>query len=103
MVMFNMCTSSCSTNSYSVRDAAKLLGKFSSSLIVVKMGRLHCRSLERAKVKNVKACRGSFSKTMVLDLQSKLDILWWRDSIINSHSPVIQVYWFFIIRMGCIM
>ena len=90
MVIFNMCTSLCSTNSCSIRDVAQLLGKFSSSLIAVKMGRLHYRSLERTKVKNVKAARVNFDKTMVLDGQSKLDILWWRDNIMNSHSPILQ-------------
>ena len=54
------------------------------------MGRLHYRSLERAKVKNLKPSRGNFDKTAVLDGQSKLDILWWRDTIVNSHSPIIQ-------------
>ena len=56
----------------------------------MKMGRLHYRSLERAKVKNLKASRGNFDKTMVLDEQSKLDILWWWDNIMNSQSPIIQ-------------
>ena len=27
---------------------------------------------------------------MVLDGQSKLDILWWRDNIMNSHSLILQ-------------
>ena len=49
MVIFKMCTSLCSTNSCSIRDVAKLLGKLSSSIIVVKMGRLHYTSLERTK------------------------------------------------------
>ena len=90
MVIFNMCTSLCSTNSCSIRDVAQLLGRFSSSLIAVKMGRLHYRSLERAKVKHLKASRGNFDKTIALDGQSKLDILWWRDNIMNSHSPILQ-------------
>ena len=89
MVIFNMCTSLCSTNSCAIRDVAQLLGKFSSSIIAVKMGRLHYRSLEKAKVKNLKAARGNFDKTMILDGQSKLDILWWRDNIMNSHSPIL--------------
>ena len=90
IVIFYMCTSLCSTNSCSIRDVAKLLGKLSSSFIAVKMGRLHYRSLERAKVKNLKASRGNFDKTMVLDGQRKLDILWWRDNMMNSHSPILQ-------------
>ena len=71
MLFFNMCTSLCSNNSCSIRDIAKL-------------------SLERAKVKNLKASKGNFDKTMVLDGQSKLHILWWQDNIMNSHSPIIQ-------------
>ena len=49
MVIFKMCTSLCCTNSCSIRDVAKLLGKLSSSIIVVKMGRLHYTSLEKTK------------------------------------------------------
>ena len=90
MVIFNMCKSLCSTNSCSIRDVAKLLGKLSSSLIAVKMVILHYRFLERAKVKNLKAYRGNFDKTIALDCQSKLDILWWRENIMNSHSQIIQ-------------
>ena len=90
IVIFNMCTSLCSTNICSTRDVAKLLGKFSGSLITVKMRRLHYRSLERANVKKVEASRGNFDKTTVLDGQSKFDILWRRDNIINSLSQIIQ-------------
>ena len=53
MVIFNMCASLCSTNLCSIRHFAKLLGKFSSSPIAVKMGSLHYRFLERAKVKKL--------------------------------------------------
>ena len=46
-----------------------------SNFIAVKIGRLHYKSMERAKLRNLKASRGNFDKTMVLDGQSKLDIL----------------------------
>ena len=47
IVIFNLCTllwstTSWSTNSCPIKDVAKLLGKFSGSLIDVKMGALHC-------------------------------------------------------------
>ena len=69
IVIFNLCTSlwstrSWSTNSCPIRDVAKLLGKFSGSLIDVKMGALHYGSRERAKVKNLKAFRGNLDKTV---------------------------------------
>ena len=70
IVIFNMCTSLCGTNLCTIKDVAKLLGKFSSSLIDVKIERLHYISPERAKVENLKAYRGNFGKTVVLDGQS---------------------------------
>ena len=36
IVIFNMCTSLCSTNSCSIRDVAKLLGTFSIALVLCK-------------------------------------------------------------------
>ena len=42
------------------RDNANLLGKFSSRRIAVKIGGLHCRSLESAKVDDVIVYREDF-------------------------------------------
>ena len=49
MVISNMCTLLCGTILCTIRDAGNLLGKFSSSLIDVKIGQLHYRSLEKGK------------------------------------------------------
>ena len=54
------------------------------------MERLHYRSLEREKVKNLKASKRNFHKTMVLDEKRKSDILWWRDNIMSKHSSVLD-------------
>ena len=54
------------------------------------MGRLYFRSLKRVKVKNLKAYKGSIYKTMALDVQSNLNILWWENNIMNSHQPITQ-------------
>ena len=91
MVIFNICTSLCGTNFYNIRDVARLLGKFSSSLVALKMERLHYRSLERAIIENFteeiliklgtrwsKKIRGQFSTTdkkihiNILELETSL-------------------------------
>lgn len=72
----------------SIRDIAKLLGKFSSSFLGVPEGKLHYRKLERDKTIALAVNRGKFDKPISLSQEAIQEIIWWRDNVTLSRSPI---------------
>ena len=64
-----------------IRDVAKLLGKFSSSFLGVPEGKLHFRFLERYKTKALSYFKGDFDKPIYLSVEAQEEVIWWRDHI----------------------
>ena len=73
----------------SIREVAKLLGKFTSSFPGVRFGAMHYRNLERCKSHFLRLRKGNFDKRMSLSPDAKDDISWW---IENVHGSWNQIY-----------
>ncbi len=73
-----------------IRDVAKLLGKFSSSFIGVNEGKLHFRYLEKCKSLSLAkpSIRGNFDKPIILSMEAIEEIIWWKENILSSYSPI---------------
>ena len=84
------CNKNLNNPNHSIRNIATLLGKFSSALIAVPMGKLHFKALERNKVASLRKNCGNFDITIHLGQAAKNDILWWRDSIMPSYAPIVR-------------
>lgn len=59
---------------YTIRRVATLLGKFSSSFLGVKYGRLHYRQTEKEKIKHLRLRKGKYEAKMTLSSQAKKEI-----------------------------
>ena len=86
----DLCTQVLTSKQNTIRDIARLLGKFSSSFIGVPEGKLHFRWLERNKTKELARRRGKFDKPITLTREAKSEITWWKDNILTSYSPIIR-------------
>ena len=71
-----------------IRDVARVLGKITSSLPGVMMGRLHYRCLDMNKTEALKNARGNYNKRMILSDDAKNDLTWWHDNVENSFNVV---------------
>ena len=85
-----LCSKILNAHKVSIRTLAQLLGKFSSSFMAVPFGKLHYRALERFKTQSLKIHKGKFDRKVSLNPEARLDILWWRDNIKGSWSPIIR-------------
>ena len=74
----------------SIRDIAKLLGKFSSSFIGVTEGKLHFRYLERNKSDALVWNKGRFDAPFSFRKEALEEVMWWRDHIMSSWSLFIR-------------
>ena len=83
-----MCENILSSEYITIRDVARLSGKFSSSFIGVPTGKLHFRYLERDKTSELVRRKGKYDKRMFLSEEAKAEISWWRDNISSSWSPI---------------
>ena len=85
-----LCSKILNAQKVSIRTLAQLLGKLSSSFMAVPFGKLHYRALERFKTQSLKIHKGKFDRKVSLNPEARLDILWWRDNIKGSWSPIIR-------------
>ena len=85
-----LCSKILNAHKVSIRTLAQLLGKFSISFMAVPFGKLHYRALERFKTQSLKIHKGKFDRKVSLNPEARLDILWWRDNIKGSWSPIIR-------------
>ena len=73
-----------------IRKVSQLLGKFSSSFIAVPQGKLYYRSLEMNKMSALKINKGNFDKFMILSNESKANICWWKNNILDSFPIILR-------------
>ena len=85
-----LCEDILTSDRYTIRDIARLSGKFSSCFIGVPTGKLHFRHLERDKSKALIRTGWKFDKVMVLSEEAKSEITWWKNNISSSFSPIFR-------------
>ncbi len=73
-----------------IRHIAQVLGKIVSSFLGVQAGRMHYRSLEKAKVFGLALNKGNYDKHIVLHKYALEDISWWKDNVLDSFCPIIR-------------
>lgn len=73
-----------------IRDIAKLLGKFSSSFIGVTEGKLHFRYLERNKTDALSWNKGKFDAPFYFYEEAEEEVIWWMENIRSSWSLIIH-------------
>ena len=73
-----------------VRDIARLLGKFSSSFIGFTEGKLHFRYLERNKTEILAWNKGKFDSPFYFTEEALEEVNWWMDYIMSSWSPIMR-------------
>lgn len=83
-----LCREALASENISIREVARLLGKFASCLIAVRFGKLHYRNLERCKVLALSKSRGNFDKPMILSDEARLDIEWWLNNVSDSFNCI---------------
>ena len=72
-----------------IRLISKVLGKMASSFVAVPFGRLYYRATERHKIWALKLSKGKYeAKIPPLPEEVICELVWWRDNIINSVSPI---------------
>ena len=71
-----------------IRDIARFIGKLTSSLIAVPLGKLFYRHLDRLKCKALVQNQGNFDKFCYLDEYSKIELQWWVDNISEAIAPI---------------
>ena len=86
----DLCDHILTSQQNTIRDIARLLGKFSSSFVGVPEGKLHFRWLERDKTKELARRKGKFDKPIRLSMEAISEITWWNDNILTSFSPIIR-------------
>lgn len=84
----NTCTRLLNESIFLIRDVASFIGLLVSSLPAVQYGGLFYKYLEMCKVNALKISRGNFDAHMTLDYQSKCEIEWWKENVMNSFQIV---------------
>ena len=87
-VILELCKLVLNTKKIKIRIVAKLLGKFTSSFIGVKFGRLHYRYFDNDKTKALRISKGNYEATMSLSDDGMDDIRWWIDNIMESYNDI---------------
>ena len=83
-----LCTEILNKDKVTIRQVAKLLGKFTSSCLGVKFGPLHYRYLDRDKTLALKKSSGKYNSLMKISTKGKQDILWWLENIMTSFNHI---------------
>ena len=69
-----------------IREVATLLGKISSSFLMVTQGKLHYRRHEKAKTLTLAWNKGRYDRPKAAPSGAVAEVCWWRDNINPSHS-----------------
>ena len=86
----DLCLTALNLRKIKIRFLAKILGKFSSSLIGAPLGKLHYRSLERTKIQALKVHKGNYEKFTDLTDSCKKELTWWKNNLFNSESLILR-------------
>ena len=79
-----MCETLLNNGQDKTRQIAKVLGTMVATFPGVRFGPLHYRTLEREKMENVQAHKGSYDGHMSLSDGTRNEIQWWCDNISNA-------------------
>ena len=72
-----------------IRELAKLVGKFIASEHGVLYAPLFYKTLEIQKDEELKKGKGNFDANMTLSSDSKVCIQWWIKNLIHNHKPIV--------------
>jgi hypothetical protein len=67
-----------------------LIGLFTSARNAIRLGPLLCRFLNKDKVRALSNSDNDFDQKMELSLESKAEIKWWQDNIVNKNGKDIR-------------
>ena len=73
----DLCVTTLSNPTLTIRQVASLLGNIAASLEVVPYGRLHYRYLEQNKIVALTKARGNFENPCTITREASKDIIWW--------------------------
>jgi hypothetical protein len=82
-VLKELCHSLISKQLLTIREVAQVIGKIISSFPGVAHGPLYYRALDLNKTEALKVCKGNFDKRMTLSEESKLELQWWAENILE--------------------
>ena len=82
-VLKELCHSLISKQLPTIREVAQVIGKIISSFPGVAHGPLYYRALDLNKTEALKVCKGNFDKRMTLSEESKLELQWWAENILE--------------------
>ena len=82
--IYNTCIVLLSTTSIFIRVLASFVGTLVASFPAVQYGPLFYRHLEMNKIQALKLNNGNFDSCLRLSDQSKSDITWWKDNVMDS-------------------
>ena len=71
-----------------IRETAKLIGKFTSSCLGVKFGPLHYRYLDKDKTLALSEANGKYNALMEISNKGREDIQWWIDNTLGSYNHI---------------
>ena len=72
-----------------IRNIAVLLGNFTAAIEAVPYSKLHYRSIECSKIKQLKEHRGNFDSPFELNQDNITEIVWWIDNIDQASRSLI--------------
>lgn len=83
-----LCLSLISKHMPTIREVAQVIGKIISSFPGVTHGPLYYRAIERNKTEALKIRKGNFDKRMTLSEDSKIELQWWAQNVIESKNVI---------------
>ena len=83
-----LCTQAIASPTMSIRHLCTVIGKLISCFLVAPLGKLHYRSLERVKVKALKANKGCFEALCTLSEGCLRDLHWWVAHLPTAVAPI---------------
>ncbi|XP_028394449.1 uncharacterized protein LOC114518643 [Dendronephthya gigantea] len=83
-----LCLALISKHMPTIREVAQVIGKIISSFPGVAHGPLYYRALDRNKTEALQLCKGNFDKRMTLSKESKLELRWWAQNILESQNVI---------------
>ena len=84
----DLCTSALLEMSFDIHFLAQLIGTLVSLFPACPLGRLHYRSLEYLKVEALRQSHGFFDGSCCLDSDCVNNLIWWKDHVSSTASPI---------------
>ena len=71
-----------------IREVARVIGYFISSLPAVRYGALYYRALEKDKIEELKISKGNFGAKMQISPKARYELNWWFASLNTSFNTI---------------